>query len=119
MKLKYIGLSHERSFTKADFDRHGLDGGAAVRFNERNNYIAEVDDSVANWLIANEAPDFREATEDDETTPDMTRVGATMRTSGMVAPKGDAFDAPIGDDASTPHKSSGTGKKASASSTTR
>lgn len=87
MKIKYEGRSHERSFTKADFVRHGIENQGAVQFDASNNWVAEVSDEAGHWLIENEVavevgtgartPEFREATEEDETIQDMTRVGST------------------------------------------
>lgn len=75
MKLKYNGPAHVRSFTKADFTRHELEGGAAVTFEAKNNWIANVDDEVGEWLKANDR-EFVEATDEHLTTPDTARVGS-------------------------------------------
>ena len=102
MKLKYTGLSHVRSFRKSDFTRHGLEGGEAVSFDESNNWTAEVDDSVAEWLIANDG-EFREANDDDESTPDFTRAGSQGRIKGMPVPQDDL---PVGATIESPTRTS-------------
>lgn len=84
MKLKYTGQSHNRDFVKADFARHGIDDQGAVHFNVDNNFVAEVSDTAGTWLIANEAPEFREATEEDETVQDLSRVGTQPRAMGKL-----------------------------------
>lgn len=83
MKLKFTGPAHNRSFTKADFSRHGIDQ-EAVKFNADNNFVAEVSDEAGAWLIENEAPEFRVATDDDETEQDLTRVGTPSRAMGKL-----------------------------------
>lgn len=126
MKLKYDGRAHERSFTKSDFKSVGLKNGTALKFNEDNNYIAEVDDEVAAWLLANEAPDFREATEKDEEVQDTSRPGAVPRAlkAVIVSEDEDELELADSDDATRTGPQAGQGpsggvKKAGASSTRR
>lgn len=117
MKLKYTGLSHERSFVKGDFTRHGLEGDdvGAVKFNAGNNWIAEVPDAVGEWLIENEAPEFREATEEDEVEPDMTRVNSLSRPRGKRSDAAGLTEGSTESDLGEPGPAGKTAKKASAS----
>lgn len=78
-KLKFTGRAHERSFVKGDFTKHSVDDGHAVKFNVDNNFVAEVSDGMAEWLLANEGAEFHEATEEDEKEQDLTRVGTPAR----------------------------------------
>jgi len=119
MKLKYTGLSHNRSFVKADFTRHGIDDQGAVHFNADNNWVAEVSDTAGEWLIANEAPDFRAAEESDETEADETRVNTQPRAFGgkKLVEAGDADDGDAGPSPGAVETPSGGRARAGRSST--
>lgn len=68
-KLQYVGQSHFREISAADFKRVGADGQGKIRvarsdiFPEHNpdNVPTEVEvsDEAAGWLLANEAADWK------------------------------------------------------------
>lgn len=60
-----------------------------MKFNGDNNWIAEVSDEAAALLQELFPGDFREATEDDASEPDLSRSGSVVKPRRLRAAEGD------------------------------
>jgi hypothetical protein len=63
MELKYVGTSDDHTIRTKDFASIGVDDHEEVVWSRKNNYIAEVSDEAAEWLLKNMKSDFKAATE--------------------------------------------------------
>lgn len=111
--LKYTGSSHVQSFVKADFQRHEVEDQGAVKWDGDNNWVAEVSDDAAELLFDQFPREFREATEEDISTPDLTRVGSKPKTAFGKAARAAARAKVEQVDASTADQSLGEGVRTS------
>jgi hypothetical protein len=63
-EFKYTGVADERSFTKEDFERHGVDDQDAVTFNAENGFTQSLSKKAAEFL-ADQGESFTLASEAD------------------------------------------------------
>ncbi len=94
VQLKYTEPNTTRSISKADFGKLGVEDQGAVKWDESNDFIAEVSDEAARRLLETHPEQFKAATDselkalgedDDESTSDASESPDAPE-SGEVSP---------------------------------